>query len=66
MTHGSSATTLSPDVVHNIQTIAAAWRSRGLDRDADNLLIGAGLTTPTPSNVFRLSDYRPSRQAVSR
>lgn len=72
MTHSVLSNTLTPDQLEVIQATAEVWRSRGYGQTADNLLLVAGLTPPAPKpsrlppNVFRLSDYRPRAQAVSR
>jgi hypothetical protein len=72
MTHPVPVSTLSTDEIQLLQLTAEAWRARGYDQTADNLLLVAGLASPRrepsglPSNVYRLSDYRRSRrQAVS-
>lgn len=71
MTQPAFNDTLAPDQQQILRLTAEVWRSRGYGQTADNLLLVAGLTRPEPappSNVVRLSDYRPRapRQVVSR
>lgn len=64
---------LSQDELDIIQATADVWRSRGYGRTADNLLVVAGLTVPSPrlsapppsAGVTDLSVYRARRLAVS-